>query len=181
MKLYLIPAYQETIRNQGYRRIITAAEKAGYGVEILNLQIQNRKFNEVIAEGIEMINRSTSEPKAILGFSTGALIAYQIATKIRFEKAFFCSLSPLLEDDIPKTITPYVRYFGKETVLDLKKQKYGTSLANETFFFTGDHEGRKLISRTKTLAVKNDGNLIVIKDNDHELNRDYTKEISLKL
>lgn len=181
MKLYLIPAYKETIRNQGYSRIIKAAENAGYTIEVLNLQIQNKRFTAVIAEGVEIISQDKSKQKAILGFSTGALIAYEISTKIAFDKAFICSLSPLLDEDIPKTITPYVKYFGKETVLDLKKQKYGVSLAKEIFFFTGDSEGRKLIGRTKALAKKCDGDLIIIGNNNHELKINYTREISLKL
>ena len=181
MKLYLIPAYKETIRNQGYGRIIKAAENAGYTTEVLNLQIQNKRFTAVIAEGAEIISQDKSKFKAILGFSTGALIAYEISTKVAFDKAFFCSLSPLLDKDMPKTITPYVKYFGKDTVLDLKKQKYGTSLADKTFFFTVYYEGRKLIGRIKTLAEKNNGNLIIIQGNDHELNARYIKQISLKL
>ena len=181
MKLYLIPAYKETVRNQGYGRIIKAAETAGYDIEILNLQIQNRMFQDVVNEAIEIIKREKSKHKAILGFSTGALLAYQISSKLEFKKAFFCSLSPLLEDDIPKSSTLFVKYFGKETVTDLKKQKYGKSLAKETFFFTGNREGRKLIGRTKTLAKKCNGNLIIIEGNDHELDAAYTKEISLKL
>lgn len=181
MKLFLIPAFEETIRNRGYGRIIKAAEKAGYVVEVLNLQIQNQKFNDVIQAGIEIINQDKTETKAILGFSTGALISYQISTKIKFEKAFFCSISPLLEDDIPKSASLFVKYFSKETVLDLKQQKYGTSTAKESFFFTGDKEGRKLIGRTKNLAEKSGGQLIIIKNNCHELNIGYTREISLRL
>lgn len=181
MKLYLIPAYKETIRNQGYGRIIKAAEKAGYVVEVINLQIQNRKFNDVVQEGIEIINQDKTETKAILGFSTGALISYQISTKIKFEKAFFCSISPLLEEDIPKSDATYVKYFSKDTVRDLKQHEYGTPIANEAFFFTGDREGRKLIGRTKKLSKECNGQLIIIQNNCHELNVDYTKEISLKL
>ncbi|MEY3784563.1 MAG: hypothetical protein RLZZ230_885 [Candidatus Parcubacteria bacterium] len=181
MKLYLIPAYKETIRNQGYKRIIKVAETAGYAVEVLNLQIQNKRFEDVISDGVKTINQDKSKQKAILGFSTGALIAYQISTGIKFDKAYFCSLSPILGKDIPKTAQIYVKYFGKETVLNLRQQEYGTSLAKETFFFTGDKEGRKLIGRTKLLAEKCGGNLIFIKGNEHELNASYTKEISLKL
>lgn len=181
MKLYLIPAYKETIRNQGYGRIIKAAKKAGYSVKVLPLQIQNRMFEDVITEGTQIINLDESAHKAILGFSTGALIAYEISTKIKFNKAFFCSLSPLLEEDIPKTAATYVKYFGKETVLNLKQQKYGTSLANETFFFTGSREGRKLIGRTRLLSEKCKGDLIIIKNNCHELDINYTREVALKL
>jgi hypothetical protein len=181
MKLYLIPAYQDTIRNQGYGYLIKKAEKAGYAVEILNLQIQNRRFNEVVQEGIQTICRDKIETKAILGFSTGALISYQITTKIKFEKAFFCSMSPLLETDIPKSDKIYVKYFGKKTVEDLKKQKYGISKAKTPLFFVGNKEGRKLIGRTKNLVEKCAGELIIIKNNDHELDTNYIKEISLKL
>lgn len=181
MKLYLIPAYKETLRNQGYGRIIKAAKKVGYSVEILPLQLQNRKFADVIAEGIRGIEQDKSKHKAILGFSTGALIAYQISTRVKFNKAFFCSLSPLLGEDVPKTATIYNKYFGRDTVLDLMQQKYGTSLAKEIFFFTGSREGRKLIGRTKALVNKCNGNLTIIEGNEHELDVSYTKEISLKL
>lgn len=181
MKLYILPAYKETIRNQGYGRIIKAAEDAGYSTEVLNLQIQNKMFADVVSQGLQLINNDKHKKKAILGFSTGALIAYQISTQLQFEKAFFCSISPLLEDDIPKSSAPYIKYFGKETVNDLKNQKYGTSQAKSSFFFTGDSEGKKLINRTKILSEKCNGTLVVVKNNDHELNTNYVKQIACQL
>ena len=180
-KLFLITAYKETIRNQGYGRVIKAASNAGYTVEVLDLQIQNSGLVDAVTEGIKTINQDRTGSKAILGFSTGALIAYKISAKIEFEKAFFCSLSPILNGDIPATTAPYVRYFGKEIVTELKKQNYGTSLAKRSFFFTGDKEGRKLVGRTKLLVRENSGELILVKNNNHELNVGYTNEIALKL
>jgi len=177
MELYLIPAYQETIRNRGYRRIIKAAEKAGYTVEVLPLQIQNKKFSDVVAEGISIINQDKSKQKAILGFSTGALIAHEISARIPIEKGLFCSVSPILGADIPKNMRAFIKLFGEESMDELKKSEYGISLAEQPVFFCGDKEGRKLIGRTKKLSQLSCGQTILIKNNEHELNADYVKEV----
>lgn len=177
MKLYLIPAYKETIRNQGYGRVIKAAEKAGYTVEVLNLQIQNQNFSDVVAEGTKIISQDKSKSKAIFGFSTGALIAYKLSTQIPIEKGLFCSISPILGGDIPKNIRPYIKLFGKESVDELKKSDYGVSQAKQPLFFCGDKEGRKLIGRTKEISQLSCGQTIIIKNNEHELNSGYVKEV----
>ena len=177
MKLYLIPAYKETIRNQGYGRIIKAAEEAGYTVEVLNLQIQNQKFSNVVAEGVRMISQDKSKHKTVFGFSTGALIAYQISAQIPIKKGLFCSVSPILGNDIPKKERAYIKLFSKESVDELKKSDYGISLAEQPIFFCGDKEGRKLTGRTRKLSQLSDGQTIVIKNNEHELNSIYIKEV----
>ncbi len=181
MKLYIIPAYEETVSNQGYRPIIEAAKTLGYDVEILDLQIQNLNFKELVKNAAKAIVADNQPSRAILGFSTGALIAYAISTKVTFNKAYFCSISPLLNIDIPKSDAQYVKHFSANTVQSLKNSEYGISIAKEKYFFVGDKEGIKLPRRTKQLAMASAGELVIIKNNDHELNGVYVKAISSRL
>lgn len=175
MKLYLIPAYGETIRNQGYRRIITAAKNAGYDVIVLNLQLKGNLLSELVAEAIKVIQKTPD--CTLFGFSTGALIAYKISTLVPIKKGLFCSISPILGADIPKNKLPYIKLFGEESLEELKKSEYGISLTKQSLFFYGDKEGRKLISRSRKLSELSHGNTVTIANNDHELNSDYVNEV----
>lgn len=175
MKLYLIPAYEETIRNQGYRRIISAAEKKGYSVVVLDLQLKDNSLSDLVNEAVKIIKKTPN--CAVFGFSTGALIAYRISTFVPIKKGLFCSVSPILGNDIPKNIRPYIKLFGEESVNELKKSDYGVSLAKQPLFFCGEKEGRKMLNKTKELSQLSYGQTIVIKNNEHELNSEYVKKV----
>lgn len=170
-KLYIIPGYEETVRNQGYRRIVTEAKKKKYKIIILDLPMKGRLLSAVVREAIDQIGDGSDS--TILGYSTGGLIAYCISKTIPIQKGLFCSLSPMLGEEIPKQARVYEKYFSKETVRELRKMKYGKSKAIEVMFFCGDKEGRKMIGRSKKLAEANRGVLTIISNNDHELNNDY--------
>ncbi len=175
MKLYLIPAYEETINDRGYRRIIKAAEEKGYSVEVLNLQIKNNSLSKLVSEAVAVIKKTPD--CVVFGFSTGALIAYKISTLLKIEKGLFCSVSPILGTDIPKNAQLYTRLFGEDSLRELRRSDYGVSRAAQPIFFCGDKEGRKLISRTNELCQLSGGQTVVVKNNEHELNAAYVKEV----
>lgn len=170
MKIYIIPAYKETIRNRGYSRIISGAKEKGYEVEILNLQIQNKSLHSLAIKAINKIEKNS----VIFGFSMGALIGYYISTMIPINKGIFCSLSPCLDSDLKK-IRGHKKIFGTK-VDELYKTKYKKSLAKKTVFICGKKEMKLLVKRTKKLASMNKGKLIMTESN-HELDNDTIAEI----
>jgi hypothetical protein len=175
MRLYLIPGYGESVKNRGYRRIISEAEEKGYEVKVLNLQLNKGGMADAVSEALETIGNDLE--CTLFGFSTGALIAYCISKKISVKKAIFCSISPLLGEDVPQNSKIYNTYFGEKIVNEFKKLKYGKSKAQEKLFLYGSKEGRKLIGRTKELQRVNGGELIKIPNNDHVLNSTYVRRI----
>src|SRR3989338_11164280 len=116
MKLYIIPAYEETIKNRGYGPVISEAKKRGYKIVVLNLQIKNRLIDDLVDKALKIIRKDTKS--VIFGFSIGALIAYCISTKIKINKAIFCSISPVLGNDILKHFKINQKFLGKTTVED---------------------------------------------------------------
>lgn len=177
MKLYIIPAYQETLRNKGYRQIVAEAKKKKYEIEILNLQIKGNSLSVLTNLAIKTIG--TDIDCTIFGFSMGALIAYNISTKISVKKVILASISPSLGSDIKKFEKQMVKYFSNKTIEELKKHKYNKSKSKEIVFLYGEKEGDFLINRVKKLYKINTEKkeLIFVKNNDHELNSNYIKEI----
>ena len=174
MNLYIIPGYGETMRNQGYRRIVREAKKK-YDVTFLNLQLKNRLFSELVEEGINTINNASD--CAILGFSIGALITYFISKKIELKKCIICSLTPAIGVDIANNTILYKKYLGCKQVNEYKQMTYGKSRARELIFICGSEEGDNLVNRTKQLCRINNGILYIIDNNDHILNEAYVDVI----
>ena len=175
MKLYIIPAYEETIKDEGYPQIIVEAKKKKYKVFVLNLQIKNKSLDDLINKAVKIIRKGTDS--VIFGFSIGALIAFCISKKIAIKKGLFCSISPILGKDALKNLKINQKYLGKETVEELKKTRYGKTISKEPVFICGDKEEKKLIERTKKLHRTNGGKLIIVKNNKHKLTKNYIKEI----
>lgn len=179
MKLYIIPAFEETLRNQGYKQIVSIARKKKYEVVVLRLQMGKGKLlSELVEEGVKIIKDGNC---VIFGFSIGALIAYRISEKLPVKKGIFCSTSPALGKDISNIVRSANRYFGKRAVRELKGMDYGKSLARKTVFLCGEHESDYLVKRTKKLARKNRGELRIIKNNIHQLTPAYISEIAKQL
>lgn len=182
MNLYIIPAYGETIRNKGYKKIIEIAKQQQYDIHILNLQIKGKNISNLINSAIKKIG----EDSIIFGFSTGALLAYILSTKIPMRKIILASVSPLLGTDIKHLQKEVNKFFGKKTTQELNTMTYGKSLAKKAVFLYGQKEvgeGDMLIKRTKNLHKKFKGkkSLIVISNTDHELNDAYIEKITKNL
>ncbi len=179
MKLYIIPALEETLRNQGYKQLVVGAKKKGYEAVVLNLQLRrNESFSELVEEGVKIIKDTHC---VIFGFSIGALIAYCISTKLPIKKVILCSTSPALGKDVEHIIKTANQYFGKKTVTELRKTTYKKSLAKKSIFLCGEKESDYLVDRTKKLCKKNNGELVIIKNNIHQLTPAYISEILKRL
>ncbi len=175
MKLYIIPAYEETVKDQGYPQIITAAKKKKYKIVVMNLQIKNKSLDDLVNKALEIIGGEIDS--VIFGFSIGALIAFCISKKIPIRKGLFCSISPILGRDAVRDFKINQKYFGIKTAKELKKIDYGITLSREPIFICGDKESKKLVNRTKKIHAKNGGKLIMVKNNNHELTKNYTDQI----
>ncbi len=175
MNLYIIPAYQETIRNKGYGKIISAAKKKKYNIIVLNLQLKNKSLKELVKQGENIIGKDKNS--VIFGFSTGALIAFCISKKIPFKKGIYASISPILGKDAQKNLRINQKYLGKKTVEELVKTKYGKILTKYPIFMCGDSESNNLPERTKKIYRSNTGKLVILKDTRHDLTDGYLDEI----
>lgn len=153
--IYIIPAYKETINDEGYRELVRRLKKIDK-VKFLNLQIEGNSIQELC---VKTIKRNNFNPQDIIvGFSMGGLIAYCLAELYPFKKLICNSLSPCLGGDLKKMRG--WKNLGLP-VEEMNKMQYVESLAKKTFFIIGKKENKVLIERSKKLAKLNKGRLIV--------------------
>ena len=162
--IYIIPAYEEKIKDKGYSELIKGAKKFDE-VRFLNLQIKGNTLDKLYRKAVNF--NDITEKDTIIGFSMGALIAYYISTFVVVKKLICNSLSPMLAGDLKKIPANYIKKLGLP-VEEMNTMKYVSSLADETIFIIGKKEKELLKRRSKLLARKNKGRLIVA-DGDHEL------------
>jgi uncharacterized protein YlbG (UPF0298 family) len=161
-KFYIIPGCGETARS--YRWLIVEAAKK-YDVVFLNLQLKGNSLLEFAKTRIE-------RNSVVFGFSTGALIAYKLKTPVR--KGIYCSMANLLEEDIKSrgALREMIKLFGKRTVDEFKRIRYGEPKAKKVVMFSGDREITERMARfMRVKKVK------IVKDTGHRFTENYKKAV----
>ncbi|MDD4762129.1 MAG: hypothetical protein PHZ25_03865 [Candidatus Pacebacteria bacterium] len=167
-KLYIIPAYEETVKRKSYQEIISAV-KEKYEIVPLEANFKKNTLTEILKK-----HENIEKNSVIFGFSMGALVAYCLSVKKSFKKAIICSMSPILGSDAEKIAATF---FKKEIVADFKKYSYKKSLAKKLILICGEKEMKELVKRTEYLAKKNEAKFIKLDNTSHELSKIYIKEI----
>jgi esterase/lipase len=175
MKLILIPGYKENTNRGGYRSIINFATARKWEIQIIKPNYSKKLLSQIINESTETIG--SGRHSIIIGFSIGALIAFCISKRVPVEKAFFCSISPILGKDAREDKRDLSNYFGNDFYDEISKMRYGKSIAKNILFLYGDKEGKKLIGRTKKLHKGNGHTLVAIKNNDHDFDTTYAQVV----
>ncbi len=179
-KFYIIPGWGGKIHSRSYQSLIRSV-KGRYVVVPVELSLtdkqylfgKNRQFSEILKKAKQQIKKGSSKD-AIFGFSIGALIAYKLATKIKFKQVIICSISPILDEDLslypPKEV---VKIFTPEQVKELNKIKYGKP-KGKTAIFYGTLESKECIERSKRLP----SDIVTpIKNTKHSLTSNYLKAV----
>ena len=173
--LYIIPGWGEKITRKNYQMIISSVDSKYNIVPIEYTSKKGILFSDIVTQCKNQINKQTSKD-TILGFSVGALIAFQLSSKIKFKKSILCSVSALFENDInlyPKSEVDKI--FTKAEVDNMKKLKYEKPLSSFVLLH-GTLETKELIKRSQKIHQKFGGTLISIANYDHSLNKEYLKQ-----
>jgi hypothetical protein len=171
-KFYIVPGWGEKITSINYQKLVNFLKDKYHVVPIKYASNKTALLSENIIQAENQI-AGLSSNDIILGFSHGALITYKLATKIKFKKAYICSISPILEKDLssypPKDV---LENFNNVQVNELNKLKYGKSISPAHLFY-GSKESMEVIKRTKTLSRKFKYPVTIVDNCKHILSANY--------
>ena len=176
-KLYLITGLGEKITDQNYKDFITSLE-GKYVVIPVDLGLDNSPytFGEMLAKARAQIVDNTPDD-VIMGFSIGALIAYQLATEIKFSKAIICSICSILDGDLDFYPAEEVKkIFTDKQIRDLLSSQYGRPLGLTTLLY-GANETKEVIARSKKLAKQFEVLLVEINGAGHNFSGQYLQSV----
>lgn len=179
-KLYIIPGYGESTRMKDYREIISRAEKKNYEVVALNIDWDTDKvMSDYITEAKGLLV-SANENDAVLGFSFGAYIAYQLSDKIDLYKYIFATISPFIEETINEIPKETSDYYGPKMIDDFKKYTLHEGNSNEAIFLTGEKDWELAIEiNTKASNLwKGKSKFILVNEAGHEIgHKNYSAKV----
>lgn len=179
-KVYFIPGWGETKKFKYSDKLIKAIRK---GYRVIPIDYVSKR-GTTLSKNIELILKQIKKPTSkdiLIGFSMGALFAYILSTRMKFKKVIICSISPVLENDLdiyPKK--EISKIFSPTEIKELRRLKY-TEPKNVSTYMCGDKEKKETIDKTRWLAKKFKGNLIIVKNTKHELGDKYIKQIMAQL
>lgn len=146
-----------------YQKIAAMAGKAGYKVEGIDIKWRTdmimsdfvRQTEKQIKKILAKENRRVKAGQVkltVLGFSFGAYISAILSRKIKFEKIYFCSLSPYFKEDFilwpEKDLKKVEKVFGLRMFTDLKKNIFPKNIHTEAFFLVGEKEWAVILKST---------------------------------
>lgn len=175
--LYIIPGWQETIARRPYQKLLKALRGRYDIVPVTYTSKKGRLLSENIDEVLPQLREHHAKNDILFGFSIGAVLAFEIASKLHFKKVFICSMTALLENDTDE-YPPHAVHslFTKAEVAQFKRMRYKKPLSPIVYFY-GAKERPEMKHRTNILHKKFGGKVVAIPHTDHELSDVYLKKI----
>lgn len=152
-KFYIIPGWQETCRRRQYQNLADALRKSDY-----NVVLKNVDWNKNLSDQTFEIERDS----ILFGFSMGAILARLIAQKYRCNLVIFASMTPLRHFKGGEQERLLIDAIGENIVRDVKIHLKPKIKSRKVLMY-GDKENEKAD--------------ILVKDTDHEISKNYIKEI----
>jgi esterase/lipase len=112
----------------------------------------------------------------IVGFSMGALIAYMISTKIKFQKVLICSITAILGEDTHFFTEVEKKYFSNKQLKELAKLKYKKPIS-PVIYFSASKESKEMTQRPKKLHEKYGGLYISVGRWPHSFSGKYIEVV----
>lgn len=153
---YIIPGWQETCKRRMYQNLAKSLRKNGYDVIFKNID-----WNKNLSDQIFEIEKDS----VLFGFSMGAILARLIAQEHKGGLVILASMTPLRHFKGGEQEIMLVNAIGKKVVDDVKKH-LKSKIKSKKILMYGDKENEKAD--------------IIVKNTDHEISKNYIKEI-LKL
>ena len=152
--LYVIPGWQDTGEENGYKNLGKAAFDKGYDVKSIKVDWTK----PLSIQTFEAPKNST-----IFGFSLGAILARLIAQKTECEHIILASMTPDYSFKDEEILKALIEMTGKEFVDDIMVSMQNNNRALKQTVIYGDKE--------------NEPGDIIVPDTDHEITENYITEI----
>ena len=177
-RLYILPGWGQRVSDENYQKIISLASR--YEFTPLRVSTRNRRFSLGSSASfkriVQDIGKQIARPchrDVILGFSVGALQAYQLATSIKFGKVLICSISTMLGSDlssVPKNCMPDLSW---SQYREMTAMKYTPLVNKKVIILYGENESSILKSRSMKIGKRLGCKVIKIKRANHVMNSLY--------
>ena len=182
-KFYIIPGWGERLTDKNYRQLIRAVSPK-YEVVPLRVQTRNRKYSlgsEAsffgVAKKISDQMPVSTDRDVLLGFSIGALLAYQIARYRKFKNIILCSLPPLFGNDIFQFSKKEISDLALGQQKEMSKLKYFPLLTKNVTIFWGEKEAEAVQLRGRQLALRKGWKSFIVKKAGHKLGGEYLDKL----
>ena len=137
----------------------------------------NEKSIDKILGKIEKQIKKPYSNDTIIGFSIGALQAYLLARKIKFNKLILCSISPILGQDLLLWKKKDLIDISPIQYKEMKKLPYPPLATKKIMLFYGGKEHPIVKNRVKKLGERKGYRVIEIKNAAHDFNDIYIKAV----
>lgn len=182
-KIYILPGWGHQLSDKSYRALVRIVSKK-YFVAALAFNTRNpkrslgdsRAFSVVTADIDARISKPCSND-AILGFSIGALLAYQLSTYNVFAHTLLCSIAPCLGDDLRQCKKEDTKDLSETQYQEMSEMNYAPLRSKRVSVFFGEKEAEIVKKRSRAIAAENHAELLEIKGVGHDLNKEYLKVI----
>lgn len=151
-KIFFIPGRGETLDLRYSKDFLKLIDKNSYKVIPIVLPFnkkyilsEDKSFSDLIEWAQKEIkkHKPTTEDM-IVGFSIGALVAYVLASKIKFKKGLICSMTAILGQDTKNFTKIEKEFFTKDQLKELPKLEYKKPVTPITYFVaSGDPKEMK--------------------------------------
>lgn len=169
--LYVVAGFGESTQEKPYQQIARFARKAGYSVVLHTPTWARGTPSKWIAELETKIAQHGTTNATLLGFSFGAFVAINTATRYRFNHIIAGSLPPFFKEDIPD-IEPSTRTFlGLRRMQDLEHYPFPASLRTRITFLSGAKEDAEDLQKMANYHARWSGpkKKILIPGAEHDL------------
>jgi hypothetical protein len=95
---YIFPGYAE--RASAYETVRKIFARKGYRAVVVRIHWRYKTFSSYLHEFFAQYENPDEEPVVLFGFSLGAVLALLLATVLKPEHLYLCSLSPFFRENL---------------------------------------------------------------------------------
>jgi esterase/lipase len=153
-KIYIFPGWEDKATDEGYDSFLNIAKNKDYELVRVDIDWKKTLSSQII---------EVEKDSILIGFSLGAIFAWLISQKYECEYLVLSSMTPhnsFKDKEIKKLL---IDLCGSEFTNDISDNLQETNKAKKQCVMYGDKEG--------------EAGDIIVKDTDHELNKNYFIEI----
>lgn len=98
--VFIIPGFKHRPTNKAYKEIAKILKNEGYQPILITIPWKQATISENTEYFLQEYKKIKARQKYILGFSFGAIIAFNASTKVSTSGLILCSLSPYFKEDV---------------------------------------------------------------------------------
>jgi pimeloyl-ACP methyl ester carboxylesterase len=138
--LYIVAGFGESTQEKPYQQIARFARKSGYTVVLHTPTWARGTPSQWIEELETKIAQPGTTNATLFGFSFGAFIAINTATRHSFNRIIACSLPPFFKEDIPDIESSTRAFLGVRRMQDLENYPFPAALRTRITLMSGAEE-----------------------------------------